>query len=31
MTKLDIKLFSRNGKDYTHIYKELIPILRSNI
>lgn len=27
----NIKMFSRNGKDYTHIYKELLPIFKTNI
>lgn len=27
----EIKMFSRNGKDYSHIYKELIPLLKSNL
>lgn len=31
MSGSEIKMFSRNGKDYSHIYKELTPLLKSNI
>mgnify|MGYP000923069239 CR=1 FL=1 len=31
MSGSEIKMFSRNGKDYSHIYKELVPLLKENI